>query len=140
MNNLWLGLVTKNVGSPFEWVDGTPVSYTRWDTGEPDGSNLTMLGAQIVRIIEYQWASISILSVDQYFSICEKEIGGAFNIRGSFSILNQGFPTGISIYDYVICVFLMCMMYAYVSVFDILIGFNIIKCLSICELSRCKKA
>ncbi|XP_070535731.1 macrophage mannose receptor 1-like [Ptychodera flava] len=33
--NIWLGLVRTDLGG-FEWVDGSPLDYTKWNEGEPN--------------------------------------------------------------------------------------------------------
>lgn len=35
-NNCWIGLNDKYYEGRFRWADGTPVDYTRWDSGEPN--------------------------------------------------------------------------------------------------------
>ena len=32
----WIGL--QRVGDKFEWIDGTPLNFTAWGKGQPDGS------------------------------------------------------------------------------------------------------
>ncbi len=36
--SLWIGLTDENVEGTFEWVDGTPVSFTNWANNEPNNS------------------------------------------------------------------------------------------------------
>ena len=32
----WIGLHDRNTEGTFEWVDGSTVSYTNWNSGQPD--------------------------------------------------------------------------------------------------------
>ncbi|RMC04928.1 hypothetical protein DUI87_18104 [Hirundo rustica rustica] len=38
-DKLWIGLNDRKVQMYFEWSDGTPVTYTKWDLGEPSTTN-----------------------------------------------------------------------------------------------------
>jgi len=37
--NVWLGLTDEANEGTFVWDDGTPLTYTNWNTGEPNNSN-----------------------------------------------------------------------------------------------------
>src|SRR5437879_12164271 len=34
--HLWIGLNDTNMDNIYAWVDGTPVSYSNWDSGQPN--------------------------------------------------------------------------------------------------------
>jgi hypothetical protein len=36
---LWIGLRRQYQGGPFAWVDGTPINYLNWCSGQPDDGN-----------------------------------------------------------------------------------------------------
>jgi Lectin C-type domain len=36
---LWIGLRRQYEGGPFEWVDGTPLNYINWCSGQPDNAS-----------------------------------------------------------------------------------------------------
>jgi hypothetical protein len=38
--NLWIGLTRTDVSAPFQWVDGSPVTYTNFLPGQPDANDL----------------------------------------------------------------------------------------------------
>jgi len=40
MDNVWVGLNDLDVEGTFEWIDGSPVSYTEWITGEPNDTSM----------------------------------------------------------------------------------------------------
>ena len=36
--DLWIGLYNTNISPDFQWTDGSPVTYTNWAQGQPDGA------------------------------------------------------------------------------------------------------
>ena len=38
-NGLWLGLNILNKTAGYQWTDNSPVSFTNWNTGQPDNFN-----------------------------------------------------------------------------------------------------
>ncbi|XP_078392737.1 hepatic lectin-like [Cetorhinus maximus] len=63
----WIGLTDRESEGNWKWVDGSPVSFTRWGQGEPNNWN----GNENCAIIKTRgWNDYS--CSDQFRFICEK--------------------------------------------------------------------
>ncbi|XP_078392786.1 C-type lectin domain family 17, member A-like [Cetorhinus maximus] len=63
----WIGLTDRESEGNWKWVDGTPVSFTRWEQGEPNNGS----GNENCAIIRINgWNDVS--CTDRLSFICEK--------------------------------------------------------------------
>ncbi|XP_044862469.1 macrophage mannose receptor 1-like [Mauremys mutica] len=64
-DELWIGLNDFKVQMFFEWSDGTPVTYTKWQRGEPTRTNNRQEDCVAVKGQDGYWAD----------HLCEKKVG-----------------------------------------------------------------
>ncbi|XP_078393937.1 CD209 antigen-like protein C isoform X3 [Cetorhinus maximus] len=64
----WIGLTDRESEGNWKWVDGTPVSFTRWEQGEPNNAAGNE-NCAIIRSADWNDVSCS----DQFPFICEKK-------------------------------------------------------------------
>ncbi|NXW69030.1 MRC1 protein, partial [Hirundo rustica] len=64
-DKLWIGLNDRKVQMYFEWSDGTPVTYTKWDLGEPSTTNNRPEDCVLIKGQNGYWAD----------HVCEKKAG-----------------------------------------------------------------
>ena len=65
----WIGLHDRDGDGTFQWVDGTTVSHTQWDTDEP-GVSTTDKCVELSSTSDRNWKSIS-CDVTKNSFICE---------------------------------------------------------------------
>ena len=68
----WIGLHDRDGDGTFQWVDGTPVNYYRWVTGEPGIAN-TNECVELISANNRNWESISCETTKISF-LCEIDI------------------------------------------------------------------
>ncbi|XP_064641999.1 uncharacterized protein LOC135496567 [Lineus longissimus] len=116
--DIYIGLTDQKHDGRFVWTDGLPLSYTNWDSGEPDGSVLE--GCGMLRIASLNsrryWQDIpcAMKMTSQY--ICKKpadavtqysitDLGGVIGIWNQSCDLNRQFKcdNGNCIQNFFVC-------------------------------------
>nr|XP_009671984.1 PREDICTED: macrophage mannose receptor 1-like [Struthio camelus australis] len=64
-DKLWIGLNDHKIQMYFEWSDGTPVTYTKWQLGEPSSTNNRPEDCVLIKGQDGYWADY----------VCEKKAG-----------------------------------------------------------------
>ncbi|XP_054027247.1 macrophage mannose receptor 1 [Dryobates pubescens] len=94
-DKLWIGLHDQRVPMYFEWSDGSPVTYTKWQLGEPSSTQSRPEGCVLLRGKDGYWADHGCEQKAGY--ICKK--GPAAEMAGEKETSEEGCKKGWSRYS-----------------------------------------
>ena len=97
--HLWIGLTDEVVEGTFEWVDGTPLSYTNWNWQEPNNAlgNDPIHGEDYVTCYpDGEWLDLH----DTNYSVWFPNLCGVVEIAGPSLSVSSGAPGGSMTFDF----------------------------------------